>query len=232
VRTLVFLVAAGMFVASQGASAGATSSASSQNIQSAIPTEEHACSDPSMTSPKALGAHSVSGADYPQDAKSLSEQGDVVVSFLIHADGGVTDPVVERSSGSPRLDTAAANLVTHWRYEPATQAGTPMSCRQRAKVVWRLTDVDNVVDADPRYYPPQYREHGVQAETSFWVSLDEDGNIVSVRAMMSSGDPQLDEAGLSFLKSVKFTAAKMSGKSIQTAVPIKVRWSPIPVKSP
>jgi len=224
-RALIFLVAACVFAVSQAASAD---TASTQNVQSAMPVGERACSTEGIIPPKPLGPHAISEADYPQDATKLGEQGDVYITFLINEDGTVTDPIVVRSSGSPRLDAASAVLVTRWRYNPARQGESPVSCRQRARVVWRLMVADNSVDADPRYYPPQYREHGTQAETSFLVSLDESGTIISMKVLMSSGDPQLDEAGITFLKSLKFTAAEMSGKAIKTGVLMKVKWSPVP----
>lgn len=48
---------------------------------------------------------------YPRDALKRKEEGKAVVSFTIHRDGRVTDPVLERSSGFPALDEAVMKLL-------------------------------------------------------------------------------------------------------------------------
>lgn len=224
-REFVFMAAVCMFAAAQAATTDATSL---PNVVSVAPKEERACSAPGLTTPTPLGAHAVSEHDYPAISRSLGEQGNVTVTFLIREDGTVFDPIVTRSSGSPRLDEATSGLVTHWRYNPATQGGTPVSCRQQALIVWRLTDARNIVNGEPRFLPPELQ--GVQGETTLLVSLDESGDVISIGLLMSSGDPQLDAAGLRFLKYMKFTAPQMNGKPMQAAIPIHVQWRPVGTK--
>jgi protein TonB len=48
---------------------------------------------------------------YPKDALKRKEEGKAYVSFTIHRDGRVTDPVLERSSGFPALDEAAMRML-------------------------------------------------------------------------------------------------------------------------
>jgi protein TonB len=48
---------------------------------------------------------------YPKDSLKRKEEGKALVSFTIHRDGRVTDPVVERSSGFPALDEAALRML-------------------------------------------------------------------------------------------------------------------------
>src|SRR5580765_4315710 len=56
---------------------------------------------------------------YPVESRSLNEQGQVGLKLSLTENGTVSDAVVERSSGSPRLDDAAVKYVmTHWSYEP------------------------------------------------------------------------------------------------------------------
>ncbi|MGA7710775.1 MAG: energy transducer TonB [Rhizomicrobium sp.] len=220
-RQLVIMAAACVFTAARAAAADA---ASAPTVVSVAPKEERACSAHGIIPPTPIGAHAVSKGDYPAIARRLGEQGNVVVTFLIREDGTVFDPIIVRSSGSPRLDEATADLVTHWRYNPATQGGTAVSCRQRAMLSWRLTDTENIVDGEPRFLPPELQ--GAQGTTTFWVSVDKNGDVSSVRVLMSSGDPQLDAAGMRFLKAMKFTAPQMNGKPMQAAIPIEVRWAP------
>ncbi len=64
---------------------------------------------------RAVGQHR---GYYPRDAIADHEEGRVLVTFTIRADGSVDDPAVETSSGFPLLDEAALESVRTWRYEP------------------------------------------------------------------------------------------------------------------
>ena len=56
---------------------------------------------------------------YPVESRSMNEQGQVGLKLSLWENGTVSDAVVERSSGSPRLDDAAVKYVmTYWSYEP------------------------------------------------------------------------------------------------------------------
>ena len=56
---------------------------------------------------------------YPVISQSLNEHGDVELKLSLTEKGTVSDAVVEKSSGSPRLDEAAIKYVkTYWSYEP------------------------------------------------------------------------------------------------------------------
>jgi TonB family protein len=219
-RTFVILATACMSIVAQAATADTT-----LPLNGNAPKEELACTAPGISQPTPIGIHTATEADYPAIAVRRGEQGNVMLAFLIHADGTVSDPIVTTSSGSPDLDAASAAVVMRWRYHAATQSGTPVACRWRAMVEWRLTDTQNIVEGDRRFLPPELRENEQQATTSFWVSVDEDGNVISMRVWISSGDPNIDAAGMRFLQSMKFTAPQMNGKPMQSAIPIDVQWS-------
>jgi protein TonB len=48
---------------------------------------------------------------YPEAAKEAKQEGRVVISFKLRADGTVLEPRVERSSGFPLLDAAAIEML-------------------------------------------------------------------------------------------------------------------------
>jgi TonB family protein len=57
---------------------------------------------------------------YPLQSQMLNEQGKVGLKVWLTKEGAITDVVVERTSGFPRLDDAAVRYVkTFWRYEPS-----------------------------------------------------------------------------------------------------------------
>lgn len=60
---------------------------------------------------------------YPKLSKRLKEQGTVILSMLISAEGRIEAISIKESSGFSRLDQAAMSAAAKWRYEPATING-------------------------------------------------------------------------------------------------------------
>lgn len=61
---------------------------------------------------------------YPRDALREGIQGTVLLRVLVDVDGRPLQVDVQHSSGDRRLDVAARNQVLqHWRFRPAMQAG-------------------------------------------------------------------------------------------------------------
>ncbi len=62
---------------------------------------------------------------YPASSRRMNEQGVVQLSLYILEDGSVGDAKVEKSSGFPRLDSAAVkHALRAWRFLPATKNST------------------------------------------------------------------------------------------------------------
>ncbi|WP_353400419.1 energy transducer TonB [Hydrogenophaga sp. 5NK40-0174] len=62
---------------------------------------------------------------YPRMSKRLGEQGTVRVRVLIGVDGKATQATIARSSGFFRLDEAALEAASNWRYVPGKRGGIP-----------------------------------------------------------------------------------------------------------
>ena len=76
---------------------------------------------------------------YPPLARSLGQQGTVILALTISAAGDVTNAQVATSSGVPELDQTAVTWVTaHWKYKPAIQNGVPVPSTTQAEVVFNL----------------------------------------------------------------------------------------------
>ena len=58
---------------------------------------------------------------YPPLARRMGEQGRVFLRVLVAADGLAHEVELKTSSGSPRLDHAALDIVKRWRFVPARQ---------------------------------------------------------------------------------------------------------------
>lgn len=66
---------------------------------------------------------------YPTLSRRLGEQGEVILSFTVTADGSVTDIEVEKDPGHPRLIAAAKAALQSARFTPATRNNRPVPYR-------------------------------------------------------------------------------------------------------
>jgi protein TonB len=113
-------------------SAGAiTTQSKQQQVVQAKPTVVVAArSDP---------RHPNSKPAYPPTSRRLEEQGQVILSLYILADGKVGEAKVQKSSGYERLDEAALReALNNWHFLPATSDGKPYATWKQVLVTFRL----------------------------------------------------------------------------------------------
>ncbi|MDE2164148.1 MAG: TonB family protein [Alphaproteobacteria bacterium] len=103
-----------------------------------ITTQSKVATPPPISSPASIGRPHVCMQDYPAISQRLGEEGTTLLAFHITAQGDVTNVTVAKSSGSERLDNAAVNCASNWRYRPAVEAGHPVEVPWRAEVQWVL----------------------------------------------------------------------------------------------
>lgn len=75
---------------------------------------------------------------YPALSKRLNEQGTVIHSVLIAADGRPVSASLVKSSGFDRLDKAAYDAVMQWRYVPGKRQGVPEAMTFNVPIKWVL----------------------------------------------------------------------------------------------
>lgn len=75
---------------------------------------------------------------YPPLSRRLNEQGTVVHSVLIAADGRPVNAKLVQSSGFERLDKAAYEAVMQWRYVPGKRQGIPEAMSFNVPIKWAL----------------------------------------------------------------------------------------------
>ena len=76
--------------------------------------------------------------DYPEESLEAGEQGVVVVSVSVDANGKAVDVRVVKSSGSSRLDRSARQAVQRHRFKPATRGGIPIPYKYTFNVKFSL----------------------------------------------------------------------------------------------
>lgn len=63
---------------------------------------------------------------YPALSRRMSEEGKVLLKVRVSAQGTALDVAISKSSGFPRLDAAAVDAVTRWRFVPARRGDEPV----------------------------------------------------------------------------------------------------------
>jgi protein TonB len=122
-----------------------TQSDSTQNPITTTPAVPQTWQSPIQVEPVLTPARGIASTHtippYPPLAVRLNQQGNVQLSLTIDEQGNVTDATVMTSSGYDALDAAAVAWVKgHWRYQPATRDGHPVSATTNAIVTFRLTN--------------------------------------------------------------------------------------------
>lgn len=64
---------------------------------------------------------------YPAVSRRLREEGVVLLRVLVTTDGRAGEVQIDTSSGSARLDRAAADAVQRWRFVPAHRSSVPVA---------------------------------------------------------------------------------------------------------
>jgi len=75
---------------------------------------------------------------YPTAAMRSNQEGWVELAFTITADGSVNDVKVVDAQPRHVFDRAAIDAVTRWKYQPATQDGSPVASSKRQRIEFKL----------------------------------------------------------------------------------------------
>ena len=77
-------------------------------------------------------------ACYPSASRRLSEEGRVVATIAVGADGKAGAVTVTQSSGFPRLDGAIECVVRRLPFEPGKRDGQPVEAQVSVPIVFKL----------------------------------------------------------------------------------------------
>lgn len=80
---------------------------------------------------------------WPKEALRKEQTGTVTLSFLIDADGNVSDSKLVKSSGYELLDNAALEGIRKCRFNPALVDGKPVAVWQQMQYVWTLEKTES-----------------------------------------------------------------------------------------
>jgi TonB family protein len=155
--------------------------------------------------PKPIGPRDLTMANYPRESFVSGEEGTVHLRALVQADGAVRDALIERSSGSPRLDQAAVELVRGWRYEPGTLKGVPVAARFPVNIDWKLMILPITLppSTNPelvKFYPSTSIRLQEQGNATIRFLVTSEGTVANAIVAKSSGHVRLDDAAIKFIK--------------------------------
>ena len=153
---------------------------------------------PGAVAPRPIGPRDVTMADYPRDSFTAGEEGRVRLRALVRSDGTVESATVEGSSGSERLDQAAAGLVRNWRYVPAMREGAPVAARFPVNIDWKLGVLPYGMPVSEALKFGAGSNPSVSAVARFLVGAD--GSVANATIQRSSGYANLDDAALKQIK--------------------------------
>jgi protein TonB len=96
---------------------------------------------PVTKSPPRSPTKGLSQPEYPPAARRLGQEGTVTLLIYVLADGRVGEVKVEKSSGFPKLDEAAATHAKRsWRFIPGQEGNSPIASWGRFAVTFKLIE--------------------------------------------------------------------------------------------
>ena len=75
---------------------------------------------------------------YPPISYDNAEEGTVTLLLAVQTDGSISDIRIARSSGYPRLDTAAQKALRNIKLQPATCHGKPIAVRIHKSITFKI----------------------------------------------------------------------------------------------
>ena len=193
------------------------------------------CNAPEMPLRPIMSTHGI--PPYPEVSVMTSESGTTLLQVAIGADGVPTKTSVVTSSGSLRLDAAAADYVKNtWRWNAPVKNCQPIAVETRVSIKWDLRDAIDTgprpptITMDLKDYPSGAKQRHEQGAVALMVVVIPNGAVALTRVTNSSGFPELDSKSEELAKTWHFTPATLDGHPVLTLVYLVCAWSLDPKK--
>ena len=173
--------------------------------------------------------------EYPADALSSRVQGVVLLEATIGIDGKISDVRITRSI--PALDSAAADAVRQWVYEPTVVNGGRVPVIISVAVEFKLTAPQPIrVGGEIKPptqtkrvtppYPPEAQAAGVQGIVIMEATIGADGKVTDVRVLRSI--PLLDQAAMEAVRQFEYTPTVINGVAVPVLMTVTVNFTLTP----
>jgi TonB family protein len=166
---------------------------------------------------------------YPSEAQGAT--GDVNVAFMGTEQGGVSDIVIERSSGNPDLDKAAVNCVAMYRFDPKGPLAVVNKRQHHALLRWGPDATGTRIGKfmgrshvcrSPHPVPEPPPGTGVVTTVAF--TITEQGTVRDPRIAVPSGIDVLDADALECVRGWFYSPAMKDGAPIAVPWKAEVVW--------
>ncbi|HET7234469.1 MAG TPA: TonB family protein [Longimicrobium sp.] len=149
------------------------------------------------------------------DVSGIGKEGDVV---------GTVDASDTRAPTGNTQPSEAKEAPPAPAAEPEPVSDEPVS-ESEVDVRPSLRNADDVQRQLQRVYPPMLRDAGVTGETTLQFVIDENGRVEpgSVE-ILSSSDEQFAAAARRVVSSMRFSPAKIRGKTVRVTTSLPVSW--------
>jgi TonB family protein len=191
-----------------------------------------ACTTPDAPLRPIMATHTQ--APYPQMSVMTKEEGTTLLEVIIGTDGVPTDVKVVNSSGSLRLDEAAASHVkANWRWNPPVANCKPTTVTTRISVRWNLQDANAAANSqlapptvvmDAKDFPPDALARHEQGTVTLTIYVLTTGQVVLSRVIQSSGFPDLDAKSQELVKTLHWSPASLNGHPVNTSLVVLSVW--------
>lgn len=75
---------------------------------------------------------------YPAQDVRLGNEGTVLLSVYVLANGAVGEVLLQKTSGFPRLDESALSEARRWKFKPGTEDGKPAAMWKQLPITFRI----------------------------------------------------------------------------------------------
>jgi TonB family protein len=161
---------------------------------------------------------------FPPSALRKGVEGSVKLKLVLTRDGTVTSGKILRSSGNSVLDETAQSAVLKWKLKPNAIKSSDLTKGRVEEIEFRqeaavaaiypdragafTTNTGAIMEATPEQwmfapfpsYPLSERRLRHTGRVILYGRIGEDGHVVDVRVLQSSGYPELDRCGAAALR--------------------------------
>lgn len=187
---------------------------------------------------------------YPTEMLKDKLEGEVVVEFMVTAEGRVIQPKVTSSSDA-RFEAAALECVQAWTFEPAVSGGRKRASAFVVPILFRIADTKlrkqplnppvmprsvELTGAKVKYsavpeYPVEFARRQLQGTVTLRFNVSTDGRPGQAR-VLSTASPELIRPALDALARSEFTPARRGDLTVEADLVAPFEFSPIAFDQP
>ena len=159
-------------------------------------------------------------AEYPAELKKAKREGEVVVEFVVEADGSVSRATA-RDSTDPQFEAAALKAVGQWTFAPAMEEGKAVASGMEARVPftaaqWKQTRA-------PIFPPPALMPRTLKVTPARVIDRDGRARLLRVK---SATHEAFGWAAATAISQWVFDRPRRGGEPVDVQVTIPVPFSP------